>query len=395
YTPATPHSDSESEPIEASEAQTTSPSVSLVPLSLDHPLTQTTPTTMLSGPLYYCSTIRMVTPSPSPPALPSRKRCWATSKLIEDTKDESSKSNTGGEESKDEGPDSEEEEEGRKDSADYDSTYTYCCQGNICNAARYWIVHRLGSRIKQDASFKGKLTVEVEFHRIDQGLGSTSGIRACALKNFDLEVMEFESAQSNTATAKLPILKLENGNSWVSIPQTTQENGGSVIKMSIPATTEEKTNKKNHVKARSLLLMSFPNEHQLTFSQYPDAKLMFVAIETRFGVVWMNKDDIETMSINDLYNNFNIVEKDVKKSVGASIGPQNMAFMTTPSTSSTNNEVSTASINVNTASPQTSSASLSDNVVYAFMVENPNGSNLLHQDLEQILEDDLEAMDLK
>ncbi|GJT44854.1 ribonuclease H-like domain-containing protein [Tanacetum coccineum] len=40
------------------------------------------------------------------------------------------------------------------------------------------------------------------------------------------------------------------------------------------------------------------------------------------------------------------------------------------------------------------SASLSDNVVYAFMVENPNGSNLLHQDLEQILEDDLEAMDL-
>ncbi|GJX12375.1 hypothetical protein Tco_0204133 [Tanacetum coccineum] len=72
-----------------------------------------------------------------------------------------------------------------------------------------------------------------------------------------------------------------------------------------------------------------------------------------------------------------------------------MAFMTTPSTSSTNNEVSTASINVNTASPQTSSASLSDNAVYAFMVENPNGSNLLHQDLEQILEDDLEAMDLK
>ncbi|GKG19635.1 hypothetical protein Tco_0376734, partial [Tanacetum coccineum] len=36
-----------------------------------------------------------------------------------------------------------------------------------------------------------------------------------------------------------------------------------------------------------------------------------------------------------------------------------------------------------------------DNTVYAFMVENPNGSNLLQQDLEQIHEDDLEAMDLK
>ncbi|GJW06480.1 putative ribonuclease H-like domain-containing protein, partial [Tanacetum coccineum] len=39
--------------------------------------------------------------------------------------------------------------------------------------------------------------------------------------------------------------------------------------------------------------------------------------------------------------------------------------------------------------------SVSDNNVYAFMVENPNGSNVLHQDLEQIHKDDLEAMDLK
>ncbi|GJT12563.1 putative ribonuclease H-like domain-containing protein [Tanacetum coccineum] len=109
------------------------------------------------------------------------------------------------------------------------------------------------------------------------------------------------------------------------------------------------------------------------------------------------------MSIDDLYNNFKIVEQSVKKSVGASSGAQNLAFMTAPSTSSTNDvntaipayEVSTASPNVNVASPQVSTASFSDNVVYAFMVENPNGSNLLQQDLEQIHEDDLEAMDLK
>ncbi|GKF37511.1 putative ribonuclease H-like domain-containing protein, partial [Tanacetum coccineum] len=55
-------------------------------------------------------------------------------------------------------------------------------------------------------------------------------------------------------------------------------------------------------------------------------------------------------------------------------------------------EVSTVSPNVNTASPQVSTASFSDN---DFMVENPNGSNLLQQDLEQIQEDDLKAMDLK
>ncbi|GKB51170.1 retrovirus-related pol polyprotein from transposon TNT 1-94 [Tanacetum coccineum] len=263
-------------------------------------------------------------------------------------------------------------------------------------------------------------------------LGSTSGIRAFALRNFDLEVMEFEFAHSNT-TAKLPILKvgeyqiwvirikqyfqvqdyalwevIENGNSWVSVPQTAQENGTLVTKMSVPVIAKEKTNKKNDVKARSLLLMALPNKHQHTFSQYNDAKTMFAAIEIRFRVitqedlnsrflsilppewnthvvVWMNKAEIKTMSIDDLCNNFKIVKQSVKKSISASSGAQNLAFMTALSTSSTNDvniakpayEVSTVSLNVNTASPQVSTASFSDNAVYAFMVENPNGSNLL------------------
>ncbi|GJX43276.1 hypothetical protein Tco_0259952 [Tanacetum coccineum] len=109
------------------------------------------------------------------------------------------------------------------------------------------------------------------------------------------------------------------------------------------------------------------------------------------------------MSIDDLCNNFKIVEQSVNKYVGASSGAQNFPFMTAPSTSSTNDvntaipvyEVSTTSPNVNAASPQVSTASFSNNVVYAFMVENTNGSNLLQQDLEQIHEDDLEAIDLK
>ncbi|GJZ15784.1 putative ribonuclease H-like domain-containing protein [Tanacetum coccineum] len=82
------------------------------------------------------------------------------------------------------------------------------------------------------------------------------------------------------------------------------------------------------------------------------------------------------MRIDDLYNNFKIFKQSVKKSVSASSSAQNLAFMTAPRTSSTNDvnttklayEVSTVSPNVNTASPQ---------------------------DLEQIHEDDLEAMDLK
>ncbi|GKA10096.1 hypothetical protein Tco_0689529, partial [Tanacetum coccineum] len=49
--------------------------------------------------------------------------------------------------------------------------------------------------------------------RIDQGVGSTSGIRACALRNFNLEVMELENSQNN-ALAKLPMLKLGEYEMW-------------------------------------------------------------------------------------------------------------------------------------------------------------------------------------
>ncbi|GKD70663.1 hypothetical protein Tco_1324753, partial [Tanacetum coccineum] len=52
--------------------------------------------------------------------------------------------------------------------------------------------------------------------------------------------------------------------------------------MTVPSTAEEKTAKKNDVKARSLLLMSLPNEHQLTFNLYVDAQSMFAAIKARF-----------------------------------------------------------------------------------------------------------------
>ncbi|GKE07567.1 hypothetical protein Tco_1399585, partial [Tanacetum coccineum] len=50
-------------------------------------------------------------------------------------------------------------------------------------------------------------------YKIDQGVGSTSGIRACALRNFDLGKMELENSQNN-ALAKLPMLKLGEYEMW-------------------------------------------------------------------------------------------------------------------------------------------------------------------------------------
>ncbi|GKB33331.1 hypothetical protein Tco_0872732, partial [Tanacetum coccineum] len=44
-------------------------------------------------------------------------------------------------------------------------------------------------------------------------MGSTSGIRACALRYFDLEEMELENSQNNVL-AKLPMLKLGEYEMW-------------------------------------------------------------------------------------------------------------------------------------------------------------------------------------
>ncbi|GJT03991.1 zinc finger, CCHC-type containing protein [Tanacetum coccineum] len=175
--------------------------------------------------------------------------------------------------------------------------------------------------------------------RIDQGVGSTSGIRACALRNFDLGKMELENSQNN-ALAKLPMLKLgeyemweirikqyfqiqdyalweviENGNSWVPIPVTTPESGPSTaLKMTVPSTTEEKICKKNDVKARSLLLMALPNEHQLTFNQYADAQSMFIAIKARFGGNDATKKTQKAL-LKQQYENFNATSSESLDSI--------------------------------------------------------------------------------
>ncbi|GJT73906.1 hypothetical protein Tco_1033192 [Tanacetum coccineum] len=179
----------------------------------------------------------------------------------------------------------------------------------------------------------------------------------------------------------------------------------------------KKTCKKNDVKARSLLLMALPNEHQLTFDQYVDAQSMFAAIKARFGgneatkktqkallkqllpsewdthvVVWMNKPDFDTMGLDDLYNNFKIVEQKVKKSVGASNDDKNLAFVCYSGASlvlilfiSVNPASSTATTKVNTASTEISTASFSDATVYAFFHFNKRVSTRFMEVIEQLM----------
>ncbi|GJR75529.1 ribonuclease H-like domain-containing protein [Tanacetum coccineum] len=110
-------------------------------------------------------------------------------------------------------------------------------------------------------------------------------------------------------------------------------------------------------------------------------------------VVWRNKPDLDTMSFDDLYNNFKIVEQ------------ENMDFMSSPSStnevntaygvSTANTKVSPASTQVSTTSTQVSTANLSDDTIYAFLASQPNGSQLVYEDLEQIHEDGIKEIDLK
>ncbi|GJZ75082.1 hypothetical protein Tco_0639547 [Tanacetum coccineum] len=120
--------------------------------------------------------------------------------------------------------------------------------------------------------------------------------------------MDLETTQNN-AIAKFPLSKqgdydiwklrieqyfqvqdyalwdvIENANFFTPVPKTIENaDGTSTSTTPSPVTTKEKTQKKNDVKSRSMLLMALPNEHLLTFSQYKDAKMLFEAIKAIFG----------------------------------------------------------------------------------------------------------------
>ncbi|GJU87899.1 hypothetical protein Tco_1295445 [Tanacetum coccineum] len=97
---------------------------------------------------------------------------------------------------------------------------------------------------------------------------------------------------------------IENGNSFKPAAQTTTNaDGTSTSLIQGPVTTKEKAQKKNDVKARSMLLMALPNEHLMTFNQYKDAKTLFVAIQTRFDGNEVTKKTQKTL-LKQMYKNF-------------------------------------------------------------------------------------------
>ncbi|GJZ74088.1 retrovirus-related pol polyprotein from transposon TNT 1-94 [Tanacetum coccineum] len=117
-------------------------------------------------------------------------------------------------------------------------------------------------------------------------------------------------------------------------------------------------------------------------------------------IIWRNKPEIDTLSLDDLYNNLKIYEAEVKITSRSSTNTQNVAFVSSNNTSSTNGEVNTAH-GVTTASTQATAVNsttidnLSDVVICAFFASQPNSLHLDNEDLQQINLDGLEEMDLR
>ncbi|GKA09183.1 ribonuclease H-like domain-containing protein [Tanacetum coccineum] len=204
-----------------------------------------------------------------------------------------------------------------------------------------------------------------------------------------------------------------------------------------PKTAEEILARERERKARTTLLMSIPEDHLAKFHRMTDAKEIWEAIKSRFGgndeskkmQKYNLKQQFESFSVsnseglhkgydrfqnllsqleihgadisiedaNQKFLSLRVFEYDVKGSTASSSSIQVVAFVSSESTSSTN-DVSTA-YGVFTSSGYSSqrenSSSYTDELMYSFFANKSSGPQLDHEDLEQLDEFDLEEMDLK
>nr|GEV80779.1 ribonuclease H-like domain-containing protein [Tanacetum cinerariifolium] len=213
---------------------------------------------------------------------------------------------------------------------------------------------------------------------------------------------------------------------------TTDTTSGEKSRRTVTLTAEDMQRKKNDVKARTTLLLSLPDEHQLRFNKYKTAQELWAAILKTFGgneatkktkknllkqqygnfkpegsktleqtftrlqVIIGQLSDLDTISLDDLYNHLKVYESKVQKK--SEPNSQNMAFISSAKHSNRNEDgnticVPTASTNVSTASA--SVATISQDTACAYIASQSSGSQIKFEDINQIDEDDMEEMDIK
>nr|GEY28893.1 ribonuclease H-like domain-containing protein [Tanacetum cinerariifolium] len=151
---------------------------------------------------------------------------------------------------------------------------------------------------------------------------------------------------------------------------TTSDETDTKSGRTITLTAEDMQKKKNDVKARTTLLLSLPDEHQLQF-------------------IWRNKSDLDTMSLDDLYNHLKVYESEVQKKTEPN--SQNMAFISSAKHSSGNKDGNTACVPTASASV----ATISQDTACAYIASQSSGSQIKFKYINQIDEDDMKEMDIK
>nr|GEW04115.1 hypothetical protein [Tanacetum cinerariifolium] len=162
-----------------------------------------------------------------------------------------------------------------------------------------------------------------------------------------------------------------------------------VLQPVAPTTVEHRLARRNELKAYGTLLMALPDKHQLKFNSDKDAKTLMEAIEKRslpsewrtHTLIWRNKTGLEEQSLDDLFNSLKIYEAKVKSSSSASTSTQNIAFVSSSNTDSTNESVSAAAsvfaVSAKTpVSPLPNVHSLSNVVIYSFFASQSSRRNL-------------------
>nr|GEX23743.1 zinc finger, CCHC-type [Tanacetum cinerariifolium] len=150
---------------------------------------------------------------------------------------------------------------------------------------------------------------------------------------------------------------------------STSEGSGKKKGRTVAITTEDMQKRRNDVKARTTLLLALPYEHQLRLSNS-----MAISRQkekrhwSKLLTYCMPLSDLDTMSLDDLYNHLKVYEPEVQKK--SELNSQNMAFISSAKTSSEKEEV-------NTATSQS------------------NGSQVKYEDINQIEEDNIKEMDIK
>nr|GEV13591.1 hypothetical protein [Tanacetum cinerariifolium] len=213
---------------------------------------------------------------------------------------------------------------------------------------------------------------------------------------------------------------IENGNA----PKVTKTVDGKET-IILPTSVKEKAQRRAELKERSTLLMALPNEHQLKFNSYKDAKTLMQAIENRFGgniaiIKKTQKNLLKHQYLNFAAPSTEVIEKTYERlqklisqlEMHGEVVPQeeiNQKFlrsliqewtMHTIVTNSTTRAVNTTQ-GVNTAGTQcavdssTIVENLSDVVIYSFFASQPTILQLDNEDLQQIQPDDIEEMDLR